>query len=72
MTNGHDYTICRHFSIDRTCDLLLFFFPDFGGSTTTATELEKREEMDEGSIKPSVPMVIHFIPKLLPTSFVLF
>ena len=33
---------------------------------------EEREEMDEGSVKPSVPMVVHFIPKLLPTSFVLF
>ena len=40
MTSGHDYTICRHFSTDRTCDLLLlFFFPDFGGSMTTATEV---------------------------------
>ena len=33
---------------------------------------EEKEEMDEGSIKPSVPMVVHFVPKLLPTSFVLF
>ena len=33
---------------------------------------EEKEEMDEGSVKPSVPMVVHFIPKLLPTSFMLF